>query len=67
MELRLGLLSGLEVGVLISPHSLARVFGSVAAAAAALNCSQTLHVEFSGSGSAAEKPLAQAAQLLHIQ
>lgn len=67
MELRLGLLWGLEVGVLISPRSLVGVFGSVAAAAAVLNCSQTPHVEFSGSGSAVGKPLAQAVQPLHIQ
>lgn len=53
---------------MISPRSLAGVFGSVvAAAAAALDCSRTLHVEFSGSGSAVGKPLAQAVQPLHIQ
>lgn len=43
------------------------VFGSVVAAAAGLNCSQTPRVEFSGSGSAVGKPLAQAVQPLHIQ
>lgn len=67
VELRLGLLWGLEVGVLISPRSLVGVFGSAAAAAAVLNCSQTPHVEFSGSESAVGKPLAQAGQPLHIQ
>lgn len=54
---------------MISPRSLAGVFGSVvaAAAAAALDCSQTLHVEFSGSGSAVGKPLAQAVQPSHTR
>lgn len=66
MELRLGPLWGFEAGVLISPHSLVGVFESVAAAAV-LNCSQTPRVEFSGSGSAVGKPLAQAVQPLHIQ
>lgn len=66
-ELRPGLPQGPEVGVLISPHSPAGAFGSVVAAAAALNCSQTLRVEFSGSESAVGKPLAQAVQPLHIQ
>lgn len=66
-ELRPGLLQGPEVEVLISPRSPVGAFGSVAAAAAALNCSQTLRVEFSSSESAVGKPLAQAVQPLHIQ
>lgn len=67
VELRLGLLQGLEVAAWISPRSPEGGFGSAAAAAAELNCSQTLRVEFSGSGSAVGKPLAQAVQLLHIR
>lgn len=67
MEQRLVLLRGLEVEVLISPRSLEVEFVFAAAAAAALNCSQTLHVEFSSSGSAVGRLLVQAALLLHIQ
>jgi len=61
------LLWGLEVGVLISPHSPVVVFVFVAAAAAVLNCLQTLHVEFSGSVSAVGRLLVQAVLPLHIQ
>lgn len=67
MELRLGLLRGLEVAVWISPRSPEGGFGSVVAVAAELNCSQTPRVEFSGSGSAVGKPLARAVQPLRIQ
>lgn len=66
MELRLVLLWGLEVGVLISPRSLVVVFVFVAAAAV-LNCLQTLHVEFSGSVSAVGRLLVRAVLPLHIQ
>lgn len=66
MEPRLVLLWGLEVGVLISPHSLVVVFVFVAAAAA-LNCLQTLRVEFSGSVSAVGRLPVQAVLPLHIQ
>lgn len=67
-ELRLALLWALEAGVLISPHSLVVAFVFVvAAAAAALSCLQTLHVEFSGSVSAVGRQPAQAVLLSHIQ
>lgn len=66
MEQRLVLLWGLEVGVLISPHSLEVEF-VFAAVAAVLNCLQTLRVEFSGSGSAVGRLLVQAVLLLRTQ
>lgn len=67
MAPRLVLLQGLEVGGLISPHSPVVVFVFVAAAAAVLNCSQTLRVGFSGSVSAVGRLLVQAVRLLRIQ
>lgn len=66
MELRLVLLWGLEVGVWISPRSLVVVFAFVAAAAV-LNCLQTLRVEFSGSVSAVGRLPVQAVLPLRIQ
>lgn len=63
---RLVVLQRLEVGGSILPHSPVVVFVFVAAAAA-LNCSQTLRVEFSGSGSAVGRLLVQAVRLLRIQ
>lgn len=66
MELRLVLLWGLEAAGLISPHSPAVEFAFVAAAAA-LNCLQTLRVEFLGSVSAVGRLPAQAVLLLHTQ
>lgn len=66
MELRPELLWGLEAAVLISPHFPEVEFVFVAAAAA-LNCSQTLRVEFLGSVSAVGRLPVQAALPLHTQ